>query len=134
MTAPLISVEVAIRWSDMDAFGHVNNARFLTFVEEARLQWMQGLPQPWETAAVAPLLAAVTMNFRRPIPWPEAIRIELSATRVGNSSVTMTHRIVASTGREVLYADGDSVLVWIDRQSGRPTPLPRFVRDAADSR
>ena len=133
MTAPLISVEVAIRWSDMDAFGHVNNARFLTFVEEARLQWMQSLPQPWETAAIAPLLAAVTMNFRRPISWPESIRIELGATRVGNSSVTMAHRIVAVSDREVVYADGDSVLVWIDRQSGRPTALPEFVRDAASS-
>ncbi len=133
MNRLLIGIRVEVRWGDMDAFGHVNNARFLTFLEEARLEWMQTLPEPWQSPLIAPLLAAVEMNFRRPIGWPETIRIELSSSRVGNSSLTMTHRIVAASNHELLYADGHSVLVWIDRISGRPTPLPTFVRGAAEA-
>ncbi|MGQ0799562.1 MAG: acyl-CoA thioesterase [Pseudomarimonas sp.] len=131
MSHVVIAVDVEVRWSDMDAFGHVNNARFLSFVEEARIQWMQSLPEPWDTPAIAPLLAAVEMNFRRPIGWPETVRIELVTRRVGNSSVTMAHRIVSVSDPECLYADGQSVMVWIDRPSGRPTALPGFVRTAA---
>ena len=126
----LIRVPIAVRWRDLDAFEHVNNSNFLTFLEEARLQWFDTLPG-WMDAQVAPLLAQAHIDYRRPIPWPASVLVELRAQRLGNSSITIAHRIVDGNDDTVLYADGHSVLVWIDRGSGRPTPLPDCIRSAA---
>ena len=129
----LHSVEVALRWSDLDALNHVNNARFLTYIEEARLAWFASLPEPWSDERMSPLLAAVEINFRQPIHWPAALRVELSAQRIGSSSLTIGHRMVDAEAPERCYADGHSVIVWIDLSSGRPIPLPAFVRACAAS-
>lgn len=128
----LFRMPLQLRWRDLDAFDHVNNASFLTFVEEARIRWFASLDQPWITDRVAPLLAAVQMNYRRPIPYPSALAVELACARVGNTSLTIGHRIVDDADGTV-FADGHVVMVWIDRADGRPVPLPGFLREAAAS-
>ena len=133
--APAVLYRHAIepRWRDLDAFGHVNNSNFLTYLEESRIQWFRTLGREWVTASIAPLLAAVHINYRMPIEYPSKIVIELFATRIGNSSVTLGHRIVSADGK-ALHADGDVVMVWIDRASGKPVPLPEAVREVASGR
>jgi acyl-CoA thioester hydrolase len=126
----LIRVAVNVRWRDLDAFSHVNNATFLTYIEEARLQWFQSLPGPWLTDRIAPVLAATHVNYRRPIEWPADLVVELFAERVGTTSLTVAHRICAASDAATLYSDGHSVLVWIDREEGKPAPLPDAVRAA----
>ena len=129
----LMRTPIEVRWRDLDAFSHVNNASFLTYVEEARLQWFQSLPGPWLTDHIAPVLAASHVNYRRPIEWPQHLAIELYAERVGNTSLTLAHRIVAAEDDRVLYSDGYSVLVWIDRHDGKAAPLPEAVRTACSA-
>ena len=121
---------IELRWRDLDAFNHVNNSNFMTYLEEARIRWFQSLGEDWMTEEAIPLLAAVQMNYRVPIPYPAEVIVELFADRVGNSSVTIGHRIASKDGA-VLYADGHVVMVWINRASGRPTPLPETVRRTA---
>ncbi len=132
----LFRMPLELRWRDLDAFNHVNNANFMTYVEEARIRWFSSATNDWFTDEHGPLLAAITMNYRIPIPYPAQIAVEMFAERIGNSSLTIGHRIVgASTGAqgdaETVYADGNAVLVWIDRGTGRPVPLPTGVRKAA---
>jgi len=127
---PLFRLPIAVRWRDLDAFDHVNNSTFLTYLEEARIQWFASLEREWVTETMAPLLAAVQLNYRMPIGYPADVVVELFADRVGNTSVTIGHRIASEDGR-TLYADGHVVMVWIDRASGRPIPLPAAVREMA---
>ena len=47
-------IPIALRWSDLDAFNHVNNSRYLTFLEQARIEWFETLDAPWMTDEVAP--------------------------------------------------------------------------------
>ena len=104
----LFEYVVEPRWRDLDAFNHVNNSNFLTYLEEARIQWFASLRKPWVTADTAPLLAAVHINYKAPVPYPSKLRVEL-------------------------HADGYVVMVWIDRASGKPVPLPELVRDISAS-
>ena len=127
---PLFRLPIAVRWRDLDAFDHVNNSTFLTYLEEARIQWFASLEREWVTETMAPLLAAVQLNYRMPIGYPADVVVELFADRVGNTSVTIGHRIASEDG-STLYADGHVVMVWIDRASGRPIPLPAAVREMA---
>ena len=126
----LFRMPIALRWRDLDAFNHVNNSNFLTYLEEARIRWFDSLGEEWVTDCTAPLLAAVQVNYRVPIPYPAGVVVELFAERIGNTSVTISHRSVSEDGT-TLYADGHVVMVWIERASGRPTPLPESVRRAA---
>ena len=129
---PLFEHVVEPRWRDLDAFNHVNNSNFLTYLEEARIQWFASLRKPWVTSDNAPLLAAVHINYKAPVPYPSKLRVELHADKVGTTSVTLGHRIVdAASG--LLHADGYVVMVWIDRASGKPVPLPELVRDISAS-
>lgn len=128
----LFRMPVDVRWRDLDAFNHVNNANFLTYLEEARIRWFDSWQGEWVTEENAPLLAAVQLNYRMPISYPADVVVELFADRVGNSSVTIGHRIVSCDGA-MLYCDGNVVVVWIDRRSGRPVPLPEPVRAAMSS-
>lgn len=130
MTGVLLRLPITVRWRDLDAFSHVNNASFLTYLEEARLQWLQSLPAPWMTEDVAPLLAATHVNYRRPIGWPCEIEVELFVERLGNTSLTLGHRIHDRIDAGALYSDGYAVMVWVDRSTGKPGPLPAVIRDA----
>ncbi|MGV8922568.1 MAG: acyl-CoA thioesterase [Thermomonas sp.] len=117
------------RWRDLDAFGHVNNSNFLTYLEEARIRWFETFGGQWVNDAIAPLLAAVQLNYRAPIDYPSTISVELFAQRIGNTSLTVGHRIRSADG-SVLHADGHVVMVWIDRATGRPIALPELVLKA----
>jgi acyl-CoA thioester hydrolase len=126
----LCGVDISVRWRDLDAFNHVNNSTYLTYLEEARVQWLQRIPGPWATEHAVPVMAASELNYRAPIAWPGQIRVELFCARQGNSSMTIAHRIVDAVGG-TLYCDGHVVMVWMDPGTGKSVSLPQAVRDAA---
>ena len=121
---------IPLRWSDLDAFNHINNARYLTFLEQARIDWFDSLDEPWVTEDSAPVVASATLNFKRPIEYPASVFVELFTEKLGNSSVVIGHRILADDG--TLHCDGSVVAVWVDRHSGKPTALPAGVRRASE--
>jgi acyl-CoA thioester hydrolase len=128
---PLFSIDFAVRWRDLDAFNHVNNSTFLTYLEEARLRWLESLEGPWLGETSAPVLASAELQFRRPVPWPETVRVELCAERVGRSSLTLGHRLLSTHHPEILYCEGRTVMVWVDAESGKAAALPEAVRLSA---
>ncbi|MEJ5207822.1 thioesterase family protein [Denitratimonas sp. CY0512] len=120
---------IPVRWGDLDAFNHVNNANYLRYLEEARVQWLHTLADDWGEVTAAPVMAAVQLNYRMPISWPGDVIVTQSIARVGSTSLTIANRIESADG-SVLHADGEVVLVWIDRASGQPVPLPDVLRAA----
>jgi len=130
----LIRVPLSVRWRDLDAFNHVNNSKFLSYLEEARLRWMVTLPGHGMDEHVAPVVAAAHLNYRRPIEWPNEIDVELFVERLGNTSLSVGHRIVGADDPSALYCDGNVVMVWIHRETGQPAALPEPVRAACTPR
>lgn len=122
-----MTCRIQVRWSDMDALGHVNNARFFTYLEEARMAWLESLQDPWFDDDTGPVVARACCDFREPITRTVPITVSTRAGRVGNTSLTLVSEISDASG-ERRYATGEVVLVWIDRRSGRSRPLPDAVR------
>jgi len=129
---PLFTASIGVRWRDLDAFNHVNNSNYLTYLEEARLQWLKHVPGPWFDEQSMPVLAASEINYRFPIEWPAQLSVELFCLRLGNSSMTIGHRIVDAGQPEKLYSDGHVVMVWMSPHTGKPVALPQAIRDAAE--
>jgi acyl-CoA thioester hydrolase len=119
---------IEIRWRDSDAFGHVNNAVYLTYLEEVRDEWLAGILDAatvWEF-----VLVRVAIDFRRELTQDDdeivaACRLE----RIGRSSVT-TRETVRVAGDGTLAAESESVLVARDRESGASRPLTDAERAA----
>lgn len=130
LDAPLFVAPITVRWRDLDPFNHVNNANYLTYLEEARLQWLQQL-HDWSDDSSSPVLAASELDYRQPITWPAALHVELHCARLGSSSLTLAHRIVDAADPGRLYCDGQVAMVWVNPATGKPVPLPASVREAA---
>lgn len=111
-----------VRFRDTDAFGHVNNAVFATYVELARVRYLIDVLEPAEPFSRMPLiLARVELDFRSPILFGEEVVVESAIDRVGRTSFAMSHRVTAN---ERLAADVLSVLVTYDYEASRPIPVP----------
>lgn len=110
---------VALRWGDMDALGHVNQAVYHELLEEARTAMITALPTPQKGAFV---MARVELNYRREIPLNHRyVEVTLRVEAIGRSSVTVSQQIFRSDGE--LAADGQSVLVAWDSERRRSRPL-----------
>ena len=127
----LARIPISVRWRDMDSMGHVNNAKYVSYLEEARVRWMLTVPGVTMNDRIAPVVAATNVNYRRPLVWPDDILVELFVERLGNSSVTIGHRIVDQKDETVLYSDGNVVVVWMDTQTGKSAALPEAIRAAS---
>jgi acyl-CoA thioester hydrolase len=111
-----------VRFRDIDAFRHVNNAVFSTFAEQARIQYLLdviGMPGGFERMPL--ILARLEIDYRSPIQLGERIAVESRVDRIGRSSIGMVHRILAD---ERLAADVQSVLVTYDYEAARSIPVP----------
>ena len=120
---------VEIRWRDMDAFQHVNNAVYQTYLEEARDEWfIQVLGNGLLLNAF--VLARCAVDYRSPLTQEDGdVDVELRCTRVGTSSITTSERILSARGGR-LAAEAEAVLVHCDRETGRSRPLTDEIRAA----
>jgi acyl-CoA thioester hydrolase len=136
MNAAPIVVEkhVEIRWRDLDAFRHVNNAVYLTYLEEARDGWLAAMV-PEGRSTWDYVLARVAIDFRRELrEEDEYVIASCRLLRLGRSSI-VTHEEVRTLGGE-LSAEAESVMVARDAETGEkrvltPAELESFARVSA---
>jgi acyl-CoA thioester hydrolase len=122
--------QIEIRWRDQDAYGHVNNAVYLTYLEEVRDEWLErALGDSGDTWGY--VTARVAIDFRRELTQDDdAIVARLWLTRIGTSSVTTREEIVTVGGE--LAAEAEAVLVARDTETGRSRPLNDAERAALE--
>ena len=124
------TARLPVRWSDLDALGHLNNAVYLTLCEQARIEMLDDLGVgDWDDAG--PVLAGVSLQFRRPVHYPATAVVRTTLGEPGRSSLGFTFAVSVEGDEETAYAEGDGTLVWVDRATGRPAPLPDALREAA---
>lgn len=133
-----ITVRFPIQWSDMDAFGHVNNARYFTWFEAARIAYMtrvglvgSGMRKP-EGKGVGPIVAATNAEYLRPVVYPAELVVGARVTRIGTTSFTMEYAVEdANTG--LIYARGGAVMVTLRYADHQKVPVPAEVRAAIEA-
>jgi acyl-CoA thioester hydrolase len=117
-------VRIPIRWRDVDAYGHVNNAVFLNYLEEARDRLVESLfgDRAWDF-----VVARVAIDYRSELNQAdrEAL-VRCRVTGFGTSSVRTAEQVLAADGR--LSAEAESVVVARDPETGRSRPLTEEER------
>ncbi|CAN5292820.1 thioesterase family protein [soil metagenome] len=140
-------VEIPLRWSDFDAYAHVNNASMLRLLEEARIQafWKPDADSAAvrETALLDMRPGAETMNvisrqeieYLVSIPYlRKPVDIEMWFGRISGASLEICYEVYSPVGVEprVLYTRAATTVVTIDRETGRPKRLPTQNRATWD--
>lgn len=117
-----------IRWGDMDAFGHVNNAMYLRYLEEARVQMLVAMLGNQITEGdFATVVINVGCTFLKPITYPDSVRIDCYVGDMGRSSFMTWYEVFALSEPEQMASEGYAKVVWMDRRSGKSAPLPEPI-------
>jgi acyl-CoA thioester hydrolase len=111
-------IQERVRFRDVDSFGHVNNAVYSTYLEQARLDALGGLGSV--------ILARVEIDFRSEIHVGEVVEVHSRCSRIGTKSFELEHEIHAE-GR--LAAEAKSVLVGYDYERGQSVPLSAELKE-----
>lgn len=112
-----------LRWSDMDAYGHVNNVVYLRYLEEARVDmlFVHAPTQGASRLAEGVVVAKHEIEYLKPLRFrPEPIRVETWVTRVENASFRLAYEV---RDPDVVYARAASVMVPYDLVENRPRRL-----------
>ncbi len=126
-----VTIELPVLWGDQDAFRHVNNVIYLRWFESARIAYAAkvGLLDRVETDRVGPILASSHCDYRRPLVYPDRVRVGSKVTRVGRTSIAFEHRVVGEAAGAVA-AEGTAALVYYDYDRACPVPVPESIREA----
>lgn len=129
MEHALFKTPVAVRFKDIDAMGHVNNAVYATYFEEARAAFSRQVLGLTRLDAFDFVVARLEIDFRRPLLYGQDLEAALWVGRLGQRSFTLEYRLT-SGGDPV--AEGRSVQVFYDYASGAPKAIPEgFMGKAA---
>jgi len=122
---------IEVRYGDLDPQGHVNNAKFLTYLEQARIGYISqlGLWNGGSFLDVGIILADAHLVFRAPILFGQKVRVGVRVRRLGNKSLDMEYRL-EDTGSEQELASGSTVLVAYDYRAELTIPIPDDWRKA----
>ncbi|MFY9824254.1 MAG: thioesterase family protein [Thermoanaerobaculia bacterium] len=121
---------ITVRWGDMDSMGHVNNAKYFTYSESARMSYFAAvrMKELSEAPQHGPALAAASLNFRAQVRYPAELEVATRVTEIGRSSFKMEYEILYRDTDDRV-ADGTGVIVWVDYGTGKPIPLPESLKE-----
>jgi acyl-CoA thioester hydrolase len=119
-----------VRWDDIDAFGHVNNAKYLTYIQEARFQWSwyQYAAKNERPTLVEMVVAKAEVDFLVPIyEGGRFYDITLWVEQIGNSSFTLGYEVIGDKG--VVHAKVKTVQVAVSMETKKSRPLTEPERE-----
>jgi acyl-CoA thioester hydrolase len=119
------TVDLEVRFRDLDPMQHVNNAIYVTYLEQARARFYEEVVGT-TLADIDTVLAQVEVSFERPIEGVGTVRVELTVGELGRSSIPMTYELFSGDER---VATGRSVQVYFERDSGTSRPIPEDLRE-----
>ena len=105
-----------IRYADTDRQGHVNNAKFATFLETGRVEVLYNPAYPIRSEGASFVIASLKLDFLKEIKWPGKVEIGTGITKIGNSSIRLLQQLFQD---DVCVAKAETVIAQIDDKTGK---------------
>ena len=126
----VFSLEIPIRWGDMDAMGHVNNTVYFRYMEQTRISWFDEMLLRQAPREEGPIIVNAHCTFVRQLEYPGTVLVRHYVGRIGNSSFETYDEMVRTDDPHRVYAHGGAKAVWVDYRMQKSRPLPDGVREA----
>ncbi len=125
--------EIIVRGYHLDLYGHVNNARYLEFLEEARWSLLDGRLNlhEWQRQGRAFIIVNININYRYPAGLGDILTLQAELKRIGDRSAVI-HQQVLLRGTDTVVVDADVTFVIADVSTGKALPLSGELREALD--
>lgn len=135
MTAPAgfrHTTPLAVRFADLDAMGHLNHARYLTYMEQARILYVRDVCT-WggDWSLLGMILARAEVDYKLPLAFGDSAVVYTRCSRLGNKSFDLEYVLLRQRPGEedVLASTARTVMVAYDYRSDRPIPVPESWRE-----
>ena len=123
----MIEVVVPVWWGDMDAFQHVNNTVYFRWFEHARIAFFDAIG--WKAdGGVGPILAKTECVFRKPVTFPDTVRVQAMAENIAEDRFSLKYEVVSE--RVGTCAFGSCRVIAFDYARQERATLPEHVRSA----
>ena len=119
------SCPIQVRWRDLDAFGHVNNATFASYLEIARTEAWTALFGGRDALQIPFFVKRLEIDYRRPVALEDEVRVWLRVGELRGASFDFEYLVQAGTE---VAAEAVTRLACVERRSGRPVPIDPDVR------
>lgn len=117
--------EMDVRFRDLDSMGHLNNAVYATYLEQARVEYIEDVvEQP--LMEIGAVVADLHLDFERPIDWGDEVVVAVRVDELGTSSIPMEYEIRVDGE---IAATGETLMVTFDPEAGEPRPIPDAWRE-----
>ncbi len=124
----VFELRMPIRWGDMDAMGHVNNAVYFRYLEQLRISWFEAMGFAPDPGGQGPVIVNASCDFVRELVYPGELLLKQYVGALGRSSVDTTSEILRIDAPGVVHARGAAKVVWVDYPKRKSAPLPDDVR------
>lgn len=124
---PIHEKQFTIAWGDMDALGHVNNARYFDYFQEARIEWL-ALHHLSLSGEEGPVIVHTACTFLKPVIYPAHLALSSYMHSLGHSSFVIDHELLQDNQ---LMAQGVCKIVWVNYQQNKSVPIPDTIRHLA---
>lgn len=124
-------LRITVRSTELDSLGHVNNAKYLEYLEWGRFEWLRQSRVPLDLlgiSGVGTAIVNVNVNFRSEARLGDELGVRAQLVHLGRSSLKIAQQIVGSGDRVV--CDGLVTLAIFDTRTRRSTPISSSLRDA----
>src|SRR5512138_3785193 len=125
MAEPRFFHPMEVRYGDLDPQGHLNNAKYLTYFEQARIHYFEELElfsKDQSFMDIGVIVADIHIKYRAPVFLGAPIQVGVRAAAIGNKSITLQQTITNGESGQV-YADGTVVLVTYDYRTHKTIPV-----------
>ena len=124
----VFTMDIDVRFRDLDARGHANNAVYFTYFEHGRWRFYNSVLHKNTLSEIAFILASTSCNFVRPITLKDRPLLQLRVKEIGSKSVAFEYHLVSSSDVAIIYATGESVQVCFDYQKNASMPISKEIR------
>ncbi|MEO8020882.1 acyl-CoA thioesterase [Polaromonas sp.] len=124
----VFEMNIPIRWGDMDAMGHVNNASYFRYLETARIDWMYSIGCVPDPKGEGPVIVNAFCNFYRQLEYPGDVRVKMYASDPGRTTFETWGTMERADQSGVMYAAGGATTIWVDFPTQKAATLPDWMR------
>lgn len=122
------TIHIPMRWGDMDAMGHMNNAVYFRIMETARIAWLDNLGYTLDPSGQGIVMVNALCNFQRQLTYPCDIVTHTYISSPGRSSFETWHVLERADQPGVVHASGGATICWVDFAAQKSVPLPEWLR------
>ena len=122
------TMTLPIRWGDMDAMGHVNNAAYFRYLETIRIDWMVSIGAEPNPQGEGVLIVNAFCNFYKQLEYPGDMLMKMYVSDPGRSSFESWATMERANQPGVVHAAGGATMVWVDFPKQKSAPLPDWLR------